>query len=158
MNTPDKTPKASSSVRQPVLLGLFTGTAVGAGYLLAAVPNVEIMTLIIAVCGGVLGARSGAAAGAIAATIYSLGSPYGLPVPLLLAAQILGFGAAGVFGAIGGNRVLCSYFKGQKTRAAMWSLLTGVGSTVIYDLLTNLATDFWNENLLIARECTLRGM
>jgi len=64
-------PQAQSSVRQPVLLGLFVGTAVGAGYLLAGVPNVELMTLVIALCGGVMGAGSGFVAGALAASIFS---------------------------------------------------------------------------------------
>ena len=140
MNTPKTTTNASASVRQPVLLGLFTGTAVGAGYLLAAVPNVELMTLIIALCGGVLGPRSGFATGALAASIYSLGSPYGLPVPLLLVAQVLGMGTAGVLGAIGGNLILSCSFKGQKPMAALWAISIGLGSTLIYDLLTNLAS------------------
>ncbi len=72
----------TSPVRQPVLLGLFTGTAVGAGYLLAGVPNVELMTLVIALSGAALGLRAGALSGILAAAIYSLGSPYGLPNPL----------------------------------------------------------------------------
>ncbi len=140
MNTPANKTKSSASVRQPVLLGLFTGTAIGAGYLLAGVPNVELMTLIIALCGGVLGARSGFAAGALAAIVYSLGSPYGLPVPLLLAAQAVGFGATGILGAMGGNRVRSCYFKGQKPMASLWAIFIGLGSTLIYDLLTNVAS------------------
>ena len=34
-------------VRQAVLLGLFVGTAVGLGFLLVGVPNVELMTLTV---------------------------------------------------------------------------------------------------------------
>lgn len=139
MVAPGNSKNTSTSVRQPVLLGLFTGTAVGAGYLLAGIPNIELMTLIIAVCGRVLGARSGLAAGVLAAVVYSLGSPFGLPVPLLLAAQALGLGSAGVLGAIGGNRVLSYHYKGKRLAALAWAAITGLGSTLIYDLLTNLA-------------------
>ncbi len=139
MTTPGNNTKPQSPVRQPVLLGLFAGTAVGAGYLLAAAPNVELMTLIIALCGGVLGTRPAIVAGALAAVIYSLGSPFGLPVPLLLAAQAVGLGSAGALGAFGGNRLLVCRFKGQRLMVLMWALLTGLGSTLIYDLLTNLA-------------------
>jgi hypothetical protein len=122
-----------------VLLGLFVGTAVGAGYLLAGVPNVELMTIVIALCGAVVGARRGFAAGILAAAVFSLGSPYGLPVPLLLVAQALGLGAAGLLGAWGGNRVLSCRFKGHHLAALSWAAATGLGSTLIYDLLTNLA-------------------
>ena len=133
-NTNSKTP-----VRQPVLLGLFTGAAVGLGYLLAGVPNVELMTLVIALAGAVIGPGRGLVAGAMAAVVFSLGSPYGLPVPLMLAAQAVGLGAAGVFGAIGGNRVLACCYKGSYAAAMSWAAATGLGSTLIYDLLTNLA-------------------
>ena len=64
-----------SPVRQPVLLGLFSGTAVGVGYLLMGLPNVELMTLVVALAGGALGPGSGVLVGALAASIYSLGSP-----------------------------------------------------------------------------------
>jgi len=122
-----------------VLLGLFTGTTVGAGYLLSGVPNVELMTLVVALCGGVLGPRAGAGTGVLAAVIYSLGSPYGLPVPLLLVAQAVGLGSAGVLGAFGGNRVLSCHFKGRRAASLLGAVLTGLGCTLIYDLLTNLA-------------------
>ncbi len=139
MTKPGFTRQRTAPVRQPVLLGLFTGTAVGAGYLLAGVPNVELMTLIIALCGAVLGPRSGFAAGAAAAVIYSLGSPYGLPVPLMLVAQAVGLGAAGLWGALGGNRVLRCHYKGRRLTSVSWAVATGVWSTLIYDVLTNLA-------------------
>ena len=139
MTTSDSTTRKMRPVRQPVLLGLFTGTAVGAGYLLAGVPNVELMTLIIAACGSALGWGGGLLAGILAAVIYSLGSPFGLPVPLLLVAQAAGLGAAGVLGALAGNRVLSGRLKGHRLAAVWWAVLIGAGSTLIYDILTNLA-------------------
>ena len=59
MSLPEAGIRDVSPVRQPVLLGLFAGTAVGAGYLLAGIPNVELMTLIAALAGSVLGAGRG---------------------------------------------------------------------------------------------------
>jgi len=119
MTKPGKTKKSPLPVRQPVLLGLFTGTAIGVGYLFAGVPNVELMTLIIALSGGVLGARLAMAGGVLAAVVYSLGSPYGLPVPLMLAAQAVGLGTAGVLGAWGGNRVSACHLKKRHGQAMM---------------------------------------
>ena len=96
MKQPEKPNENSSHVRQPVrqpvLLGLFAGTAVGAGYLLSGVPNVELMSLIIALSGAVLGPVAGALCGVLSGTIFSLGNPYGPPPPVLLIAQMLGHG------------------------------------------------------------------
>ncbi len=139
MNKPGNGTIKTSPVRQPVLLGLFTGTAVGVGYLLAGVPNVELMTLVIALAGGALGVRAGILAGILAAAIYSLGSPYGLPHPLLLLAQVCGLGMAGVLGWWISGSVLIALTRHQKVRAMIWAGGTGFVATCLYDLLTNLS-------------------
>ncbi len=139
MNKPGNGTTKTSPVRQPVLLGLFTGTAVGVGYLLAGVPNVELMTLVIALAGAVLGLRAGFLAGVLAAAIYSLGSPFGLPHPLLLLAQTCGLGLAGVVGRWGSGPVIRGLANRQRVRAMIWAGGTGFVATLLYDLLTNLA-------------------
>ena len=83
-------PSRRSSVQLPVLLGLFVGVALGLGYLLAGVPNVELMTVTVALGGAVMGPAAGALCGALAAGIFSLASPIGAPLPLVLAAQVTG--------------------------------------------------------------------
>ncbi len=139
MIVPGNSSSRTSPVRQPVLLGLFTGTAVGVGYLLAGVPNVELMTLVIALAGAALGFRAGFAAGALAAAIYSLGSPYGLPHPLLLGAQICGLGCAAVIGRWGSQIVLDRIAGPYRKIAVITAAATGLAATLVYDLLTNLA-------------------
>jgi hypothetical protein len=139
MLEPNRDPRPSSSVRRPVLLGLFAGTAVGGGHLLAAVPNVEVMSLITAIAGIVLGPGLGFACGALAAGIYSLSTPIGLPTPPLLAAQMIGMGCAGLLGPLAaGTRGR------ERSRSPAWAVArAGAGGlvvTVIFDLLTNLAT------------------
>lgn len=129
----------TSPVRQPVLLGLFTGTAVGVGYLLAGVPNVELMTLVIALAGAALGLRAGFLAGVLAAVIFSLGSPYGLPHPLLLLAQSLGMGLAGMVGRWGSGPLIRSLTNRRRVRSLVLAGGTGFIATLSYDLLTNLA-------------------
>ena len=128
-----------SPVRQPVLLGLFTGTAVGVGYLLAGVPNVELMTLVIALAGVVLGWWGGFMAGVLAASIFSLGSPYGLPHPVLLLAQAVGLGLAGAVGSWSSAPLARALSNGQRTLAVALAAATGLTATICYDLLTNLA-------------------
>lgn len=139
MNPPSDTSTRVSPVRRPVLLGLFAGTAVGAGYLLAGVPNVELMTLIIALAGAALGGRGGAAAGALAASVYSLASPYGPPVPAMLVAQGLGLAAAGVGGHLAGSVVGSALAAGRRRWAVTVAAGTGLMVTLFYDLATNLA-------------------
>jgi hypothetical protein len=139
MNKPGNQPPQPSPVRQPVLLGLFTGTSIGAGYLLAGVPNVELMTLIVVLSGVTLGAWQGAVCGAVAMMAYSLGSPLGLPVPLLLGGQVLGLALAGVLGAVSGPAILKAAGSGHRIRAAILAGLLGLAVTLVFDLLTNLA-------------------
>ncbi len=139
MNKPGNGTIRTSPVRQPVLLGLFTGTAVGVGYLLAGVPNVELMTLVIALAGASLGPRAGALSGILAAAIYSLGSPYGLPHPLLLLAQVCGLGIAGVLGGWSSRRMLGAIDRNSRVRAMILAGGTGFVATFLFDLLTNLS-------------------
>ncbi len=127
-------------IRQAVLLGLFTGTAIGSGFLLSGIPNVETMTLVTAVAGAALGARAGSVVGVLAAAVYSLGNPYGVPVPALLAAQCIGLGAAGVVGAVAGRAVARRQVAGKRRRAAVTAAVAGLVATLLFDGLTNLAS------------------
>jgi len=140
MATHQDTNSSQSAIKRTVLLGLFTGTAVGVGYLLSPVPNIELMTLLVALAGGVLGRALGAICGILAATLFSVGSPYGAALPPLLIAQALGLGTAGWLGAVTAPTVLNFLRKNQRKRALTVSFILGMGATLIYDLLTNLAS------------------
>jgi hypothetical protein len=129
----------SGSVRHPVLLGLFIGTAVGAGYLLSGVPNVELMSLITVLAGAALGGASGLSCGLIAASIYSLGNPLGPPPPLLLAAQAVGLGLVGVLGHVMARPIQRAVGARSHARAVLLSGTTGLLAALIFDTLTNLA-------------------
>ncbi len=137
MNNMNVAPARAGTVRVAVLLGLFAGTAAGAGFLLAGIPNLELMSLVVALAGVALGARLGAVCGAMAAGIYSLGSPYGVPAIWILAAQMVGL--AGI-GALAG-----AWMVGGKQRKAMRGGFSGVPAalalgllgTTWYELVTN---------------------
>lgn len=141
MTEPNPLSRPSSTVRTPVLMGLFAGTAVGAGYLLAGIPNVELMSLVAALGGVALGSARGAVVGALAAGVFSLASPYGLPAPLLLAAQMAGLGIAGAVGGAAGRRVRAVPDGAPVPSWRSWprAALAGLVVTVVYDGLTNLA-------------------
>jgi hypothetical protein len=129
-------PSQQARVRQAVLLGLFVGTAVGLGFLLAGVPNVELMTLTVALAGAALGPAGGFAAGALAETCFSLANPLGAALPVLLASQVLGMGLAGFLGGLTAPLVL--------RWSPIWRVpaaaVLGGSVTLLFDVLTNLAT------------------
>lgn len=127
------------TVRRPVLLGLFTGTAVGLGFLLSGVPNVELITLVVALSGAVMGPLAGLTCGVVAESLYSLGSPYGLPVPILLIGQVLGMGLAGLIGALIRRPVLLNVSAGRRRWALLWAAAGGLLATGLFDILTNAA-------------------
>lgn len=128
-------PRRERPVRQPVLLGLFAGVGVAVGYLLSGVPGVELMTLVACLAGVALGPAGGAAAGGLAEAVYSLGSPYGIAAPPLLAAQILGVAAAGLLGGLAGPLLVRG---GRKPRGAVLAGALGAAAALLFDLLTNL--------------------
>lgn len=129
-------PHPQAWVRQAVLLGLFVGTAVGLGFLLAGVPNVELMTLTTTLAGAALGPAGGFAAGALAEGIFSLANPLGAALPVLLASQILGMGLAGWLGGLAAPLLL----RGRPFWRPPAAAVLGGGVTLLFDALTNLAT------------------
>jgi len=139
MNTPEAMKPKNKSVRKPVLLGLFAGTAVGAGYLLSSVPNVELMSLIIAISGAVLGPVAGPICGALAGAIFSLGNPFGPPPPMLLLTQVIGNGFMGFGGWLWGRQILQASASDGFFRGPLWALVAAVTGTLVYEILTNLA-------------------
>ncbi len=122
-----------------MLLGLFAGTAVGAGYLLSSVPNVELMSLIIALSGAVLGPVAGPVCGVLAGGIFSLGNPFGPPPPVLLLAQILGHGFMGLMGWVGAGQILRLTTGNGSLKGMLRAGVVAVVGTLFYEILTNLA-------------------
>lgn len=120
-------------LRTYVLAALMAGAAAAGGYLLMAVPNVEVFTAILFIAGYALGAVPGMTAAVAAAVLYFGLNPQGGLFPPLFAAQVVGAGAAPLAG---------TWFAPHQplTRARRIRLAVAGGAvTVWYDLLTNLA-------------------
>lgn len=127
---------AMKPTKKIALAGLLSSLAVALGFLFLAVPNVELMTLIVFVSGGLLGVRGGALVGMVSMLIYSVANPMGAAIPLVTVSQVIALGIVGSAGAMGPRlRRAC---RGRVTRNAAFAAL-GVAVTVQYDLLTNLA-------------------
>ncbi|MBD3180443.1 MAG: ECF transporter S component [Candidatus Latescibacteria bacterium] len=125
----------SDGKRQKVILtALFTALSVVLGYLMAAVPNVELMTISVFISGMFTGPRWGALTGVLSITVFSLFNPYGAALPPLLAAQAAGFSLAGACGGILRGVI--------KRRGMLAAALSGLFITFIYDILTTLASAY----------------
>lgn len=139
MKEPGKQYSRPAPVRQPVLLGLFTGTALGAGYLLSGVPNVELISLIVALGGAVLGPMAGLLCGLLTGAIFALANPLGMSPPLLAAGQSAGMGCLALCGWLAARSL------GPEVAGVSWlhrliGLAAGLFGTLVYDLLTVTAS------------------
>ena len=86
--------------RELIHTALLVAVCVALGYLMAAVPNVELISVAIFTAGTLKGVRRGALIGALAEGIYAGVNPYGVsPLPLLVS-QILGMSVLGAAGGV----------------------------------------------------------
>lgn len=102
-----------------------------------AIPNFEVMTLVVFVSGILLGTRDGMLVGGLTMLVYSLLNPYGAVHPLVTAAQIAGEVVPGAAGGIAARLGLPA--QPAKRRAILLGAI-GAGVTLWFDLVTNLAT------------------
>lgn len=122
----------------PLLLtraAAFVAVGVALGYLLAPVPNVELVTATCFCAGYLLGFGTGVLCSMLIEVLFAGFHPMGSSVGITLVAQTLGMMGAGALGA------LCSPVSRRTKDAVRVSLvvLFGLASTVWFELLTNLA-------------------
>jgi hypothetical protein len=123
--------------RVVILAALFTALSVALGFLLAGIPNFELMTLTVFMSGVFCGARLGSLVGAISIMLYSMLNPLGPAPAPLIAAQVAGFAVDGAAGGLVGSRIQPAGAWGVAASAAAGFVLT-----LVYDVLTTLATAF----------------
>ncbi len=124
-------------------IAIFVALVCALGFALAAVPNVELMTLGAFVAGAALGSRAGAVVGGTAMAIYSGLNPYGMAPPQVYAAQVVGFFLIGAAGGLVRRRGSAPGGGKGPVTAALSALAGGVAGatlTLAYDVLTNLGT------------------
>jgi hypothetical protein len=116
-------------------MAAFVAVAVVVGYLLAPVPNVELVTATCFAAGYCLGALAGVVVGAVAEFLFAGLHPMGSSIGLLVVGQMLGMALAGFVG----GRVSLFLTNLQSLTSRRILLLLGALLTLIFDLLTNLA-------------------
>lgn len=125
-----------TATRKIALAGLLSSLAVALGFLLAAVPNIELMTLTVFVAGALLGVRGGTLVGVVSMLIYSIANPMGAAIPLVTLSQVAGQGLVGAAGAAA--PAVRRTWKGRMHRNLVFGA-AGLTLTIAYDFLTNLA-------------------
>ncbi|MEA1881581.1 MAG: hypothetical protein U9N31_04205 [Candidatus Marinimicrobia bacterium] len=118
-----------------VRASIYCALAVGMGFSLMLVPNVELITVIVFLSGLTLGIGWGAVVGGTAIFIYSGLNPMGsgLSFPPLLIMQIIGMTITGAAGGL----VRPAFFHKNFNAISLAGLsLMGFFLTLIYDVLT----------------------
>jgi hypothetical protein len=125
--------------RSPMLItrvATFVAIGVVAGLALSAVPNVELVTAVCFTAGFLLGTSAGVLTGGLTEGLFAGLNPLGSSVGLLLVTQIAGMVFAGVAGALAANLTRGS-LRGRRYVISVVGL--GILSTLVFDILTNLA-------------------
>lgn len=128
-----------NATRRAVLASLLVALIVAAGYALAGVPNVELVSFLVFVSGFLLGVRLGALVGGVAMGVHSLFNVMGAAVPPVLAAQVAAYAAIGSAGGAVGP------FIERLPRPAVAALVAGATGLVLvlgYQLLVGVVTYF----------------
>jgi len=121
-----------------VRASIFTALAIGLGFSLLMVPNIELITVIVFLAGLTLGVRWGILVGGTAEFIFSVLNPFGsgLIFPPLLFSQVI---SMIIIGAVGGL-IRPIFFKRKFSKKRIASLaVTGFILTFIFDSLTTLS-------------------
>ncbi len=121
-----------------VKASIFSALAIGAGYALLLVPNVELVTAIVFCAGVWLGIGWGLLVGGVAELIFSVMHPFGsgLAVPPLLLTQVTAMSLAGFTGGL--LRPFLQNWKNSFSGKLSLALI-GFILTFIYDSLTTLS-------------------
>ena len=124
-----------------VRASIFTALAIGLGFSLLMVPNVELISVIVFLAGLTLGIRWGILVGGTAELIFSVLNPFGsgLVFPPLLLSQVVSMIIVGAAGGL--MRPL--FFKREFTAKSIAGLaIVGFILTFIFDSLTTLSYPF----------------
>jgi LytS/YehU family sensor histidine kinase len=129
-------PKRTVAIRV-AFIAIFAALAIGGNYVLSAIPNVELSSVMVFLSGFLFGPFIGALVGFIAMLIYQLWNPWGTFLPPIGLAVI---GCTIFIGIVGG--ILGQALRRLDHSDNRWFLvpaLFGILLTLFFDLVTNFA-------------------
>ncbi|MGB8657646.1 MAG: hypothetical protein WCE90_07660 [Candidatus Zixiibacteriota bacterium] len=131
----------SFSARKLAWMGVLVALAIVLKLPLLSVPNVEFFTFVVFSAGYLLGMMEGLTVGIVSMSVYtSVITPYGLPPLPIALAQVVSMALIGLSGGLVSRFSRISLF--PSTLALVVVGVSGLGLTLIYDLLTNLAVAY----------------
>lgn len=116
-----------------ILLACFIALGVVLGYAFIGLPNVELVTATVFLCGFVMGVKHGILGGLVTEIIYGVFNPLGAAAPPLLAGMVFSMAVTGGVGGLAGRFVK---WKGWWFHASLAAL--GFLCTLIFAMLTSL--------------------
>jgi hypothetical protein len=122
--------------RRATLAALLVALTVAAGFSLAAIPNVELVTFLLFISGFLLGPGLGLAVGAVSWGVYSALNPMGVALPPVLAAQVVCGALIGLAGGVLGPIIL---ERVGRLAGMLLCGLTGLTLTLFFQLAVNAA-------------------
>jgi hypothetical protein len=125
----------STTTHDTVRTALLAALCAVVGYLLAGVPNIELISTAVFTCGLLLGVRRGAVIGLLGEAIYAGLNPNGISPPPLFVAQVASFALLGAAGGL----VRPVFARLPWILQAVVAAACGFVLTLVYDVLTNLA-------------------
>ncbi|NIM98530.1 MAG: ECF transporter S component [candidate division Zixibacteria bacterium] len=136
----------SFSARKIALMGVMIALAIALKLPILSIPNVEFFTFIVFSAGYLLGIYGGVFVGVISMSIYTtFVTPYGLPPLPIAFAQVLSMAIIGFGGGLVSKSARRAFDRDSHSRTTSTIILMGISGlvlTLIYDLLTNLASAY----------------
>ena len=121
-----------------VRASIFSALAIGLGFSLLMVPNIELITVIVFLAGLTLGIKWGIIVGGTSELIFSVMNPFGsgLMFPPLLVSQVI---SMILVGASGGLLRPVFFRKNYTSKKIMLLSVCGFLLTFVFDSLTSLS-------------------
>jgi len=126
------------------IVGVFSALSVLAGYLLVAIPNFELFSLMLFFCGFSFGKKNGISISIISVTIFVFLNPMGASHALLFSAQLTLYSILSLLGFL-----VCKYLRNKEYFKPdldlyvlkILILFAGVGFswTLMYDIMATIA-------------------
>ncbi|MBC7131290.1 ECF transporter S component, partial [Candidatus Bathyarchaeota archaeon] len=131
-------------------IAIIVALCIGSNYALVSIPNLKAMDFFIFITGFIFGPLVGAAVGFLVWLIYGVLNPYGF-VPQVWVATALSETIYGLVGGILGKWTASMEFNKNHLSLIVLLGVAGFFTTLIYDLLTNLAYAWaFNVPLIVA--------
>ena len=132
--------------REVLAPGMFVALILTSNFALADLPNVKFFDLLVFVAGYALGFRRGATVAVVAMLAYEVANPWGPAGMALLLTKVGAEVVYAVAGAAARRLVRPERVVLGPSRLSLLLVAAAVGSTLAYDLVTNLYTGwFWGS-------------